>query len=162
MKTRESQLVNLIDSLSSWDSYSQVPLSIRPYWLCELFVNAEQSNDYVAIRLIGEALICESKRWKKIKSDLSQKMELFGHRLIVSSLEQMELHKEADKVIKKLPISLVKQYGNGSSSLREDVQDFQKVLPKWTYSPGVEDYKLRHIWKEKLTDWYQSLQKQLL
>ena len=160
IKFRGSQFVNLIDAISSWDSYSQVPISIRPYWMCELFFSAEQSKDYVAIRLIGEALIAESKRWKNISSDLSQNMELLGYRLVVNSLEQMNLRKEANKIANKSPFS-VEQHDDGLS-LTEVIQNFQEGLPKWAYSPGLEDYHLCPIWKESLTGWYQSLHKQLL
>ena len=89
MRNKSTQFANLIHSLSSHDSASHIPVSIRPYWLCQLFFHAESLNDYVAIRLIGEALISESKYWKKIGQNiiLSDRNEIMGYRLVLTSLE---------------------------------------------------------------------------
>lgn len=106
LKCRDTHFASLIHDLSIWDSRSQsrIPLSVRPYWLSKAALYAEQINDYVAMRLIGEALMTESEQWQKQglhcmdKSYLSQ-MNKLGLKLIVYALEQMELHKEALKLI---------------------------------------------------------------
>ena len=132
LNCKDTHFSNLINDLSDWDlkSRSRIPLSIRPYWLCKIALHAEQIDDYVAMRLVGEALIKSSKQWKKQgllhrNKCFVLQMENLGRCMIIYSLEKMELHKEALKLSSKKSRNEV---CNHQQSLCDQLRSFQSEL----------------------------------
>lgn len=163
MRNKSTRFANLIHSLSSHDSASHIPVSIRPYWLCQLFFHAESLKDYVAIRLIGEALISESKYWKKMGQNniLSDRMEIMGYRLVLTSLENMELYKEADKIISK------KIHNSAYITIENHDECLQKDLPSWNGSHEnlLDDLSLPLYYSNCnscISNWFESMQNQII
>jgi ribonuclease HI len=168
MRNKSTQFAQLIHSLSSHDSATHIPVSIRPYWLCQLFLRAECLKDYVAIRLIGEALISESKYWKKIGQNniLSDRMEVMGYKLVLHSLEHMELYKEADKIMKKIHNSAHVTMEN-NEGIGTCMEFLQKDLPSWNGSQNelLADISLPFYYSNcnaYIANWFESKQKQII
>ena len=167
LNSKETPFAYLIESLSSWDSPSHIPLSIRPYWLCEIFFHAEDLRDFVAVRLVGEALMNVAKKWKKVVGGLDHEcahMEMLGYRLILSSLEQMKLYKEADKIDKNILSSSYYSMGEDDKlpTLKHDMETLQKdILPTWDKPPEIPEHDFQH--KNKfISDWYILLKEEHL
>lgn len=84
--------------LSDWNG-GRIPLSIRPYLLSEIASAANQLNDFVALRIVGETLLSESERWRKsqlFSEELERNhLQTFAKQLSFTGLMGMGLKKEA-------------------------------------------------------------------
>ncbi len=102
-KFMDTHFSTLIDDLRDWDQgrRSRVPLSMRPYFLGKIALYANQVGDYVAMRLVGEALINESKQWQKQGlsfgkyASFSDALNELGQMLVLFSLDSMDLRQSA-------------------------------------------------------------------
>ena len=80
-----------------------IPLSIRPSLLIEIACEADRMGDFVALRLVGETLFLESKRWRNFQSfrAVMEKNDIEGisNQLIHVGLMGMGLEKEAARCV---------------------------------------------------------------
>lgn len=101
LKFEKTPFLEALNVISNWNGY--VPLSLRPYLLCEMYYAADRSKDFVAMRLVGDVMRNEAKQWKKqnISIDVStlHEIELVGWHLTYKSLKSMGLEKEAESIV---------------------------------------------------------------
>ena len=124
LKFEETHFYNPINLISGWTGY--IPLSLRPYLLCHMYFTCNRVQDHVAIKLIGEALRKESKRWKKAKIGIHEEMGLVGLKLVHKSLRSMALEREAQH----LEDLIFQQDSLFTGSIDDhEIQLLQKQLP---------------------------------
>ena len=153
----ETQFSKPLNVISQWDGH--VPLSVRPYLLCELYHACSRVEDYVAMRLIGETMRAEALRWKKqkigIDVDILQQLDFIGLKLIYSSLVEMDLKREAEKCRG----SILGVYNEDVECIKtKEVQLLQQSLP-WINECINDSIKisLNVLQEEKLVKWNEDV-----
>jgi len=159
--------VNTYQTSAACECSCHVPISIGPYIKCEMYRSAYQVKDYVAIRLIGESLIKESKQWQSNKLHLQnytsidseeltrtcmntssryiKYMKQIGYQMVYNSLKEMELNKEAEKLDLKFDDFIRKEL-TLTDLLQHVMKLQQEILPSWEYG---ERHVMKHLQNQK-------------
>lgn len=119
-RTTFSAPLNLI---SNWDG--RVPLSMRPFLLCELYHACNRVSDYVGTRLIGETMRMEANRWANLNITYMQDLDLMGLKIISASLHSLDLRREAAKIEE----TIVQMYDQTTYMDRQAVLKLQERMP---------------------------------
>ena len=131
---RNTHLSQPLALLSDWNG-GWIPLSIRPYLLSEIAFAANQMNDFVALRIVGETLLSESERWTRFQL-ISRQLESndlknIAKQSLFTGLMGMGLKKEALLYIED-------EFALCDLDCKSWIQKFKTIVP--SYSEKVMQY----------------------
>jgi len=163
----ETPFYKPLNEIALWSGH--VPISLRPYIMCEMLLASSRTGDLVAMRLVGTAMYKESLRLYKNRIDLKcadvvNDLGLVGMKATYTSLVEMEIHREADKIAKHIS----HKYGaaNVGFVTEQNLHTLQCRLPV----PDKSDEKNRLVMEsissgdqiERLKEWEDNISKQIL
>ncbi len=131
LKSQKSPFLDPLKAISDW--HGHIPISIRPYLLCEFYHASNRMKDYVGMRMIGDVMKSEAKRWEKQgigHASILRELESLGWQLTYNSLKHMGLEKEAEVESKSQNTSI------GQIELAKVSQLLQEKMPKCAIQAG--------------------------
>ena len=128
-KFTETPFHKPLSEITLWSGH--VPISLRPYIMCEILLASSRTGDFVAMRLAGKAMYEESQRLHQNSLDLKcadvvRELGLVGMKATYTSLIAMDIQREAEKVAKQIS----KEYGvDEDLIIKQNLQNLQRHLP---------------------------------
>jgi hypothetical protein len=137
---RETDLSKPLALLSDWNG-GRIPLSIRPYLLSEIASAANQLNDFVALRIVGETLLSESERWRKSQlfcEELERNhLETFAKQLSFTGLMGMGLKKEALCYVSDVSAFCDLDITTLIKKFQKNIPSYSEKITYYTNRPGL-------------------------
>ena len=126
--------------LSDWNG-GRIPLSIRPYLLSEIASAANQLNDFVALRIVGETLLSESERWRKsqlFSEELERNhLQTFAKQLSFTGLMGMGLKKEALCYVSDVSAFCDLDITTLIKKFQKNIPSYSEKITYYTNRPGL-------------------------
>lgn len=137
---RETDLSKPLTLLSDWNG-GRIPLSIRPYLLSEIASAANQLNDFVALRIVGDTLLSESERWRKSQlfcEELERNhLETFAKQLSFTGLMGMGLKKEALRYVSDVSAFRDLDITTLIEKFQKNTPSYSEKIKYYTNLPGL-------------------------
>lgn len=154
-KFSETPFHSLLSEVVMWSGH--IPISLRPYILCEIALASNRTGDFVAMRQLGITMLEEAQRLRQHNiefrcTQVVRGLGLMGLQMSFTSLIAMELHQEAAKIAHHI----TQRYGAIAECITEQhLLRFQDRLP----NPDERDDTILKVIKDIASDnQYQQIQ----
>ena len=154
-KFSETSFRSVFSEVVMWSGH--IPISLRPYILCEIALSCDRTGDFVAMKQLGTTMLEEAQRLHQHNiefkcTEVVRGLGLMGLQISFTSLTAMELHQEAAKISRHI----TQRYGAiAKCTTEQQLLRFQDSLP----NPDERDDTIYKVIKDIASDnQYQQIQ----